>query len=168
MTESTETILESIDQFLRESQPLGPPPGKDYYEMNVSNPDPIPSVIKSWAEDHAQLTDAIVHGHYAIEEVLPYREYQWTRETSRPGSVRVDGEWEHFETGEGKWDALKSEMQKNGWPERMPLKLMVGRDGCAKVGEGNHRLAVADRVGINRVPVQFIFQQNVDNPARCI
>ena len=40
--------------------------------------------------------------------------------------------------------------------------MQVGKNGVAKIGEGNHRLAVAKELGIEKVPVYFLFYNNVE------
>lgn len=92
-----------------------------------------------------------------IRDLWPYREYTWTREHSRPDTFHVDGK-SVWMSGEQKWDALVESMKKRGWDPKYPLYFYIGKDGGAKVGEGNHRLAVARQLGISKAPVVFYFQ----------
>ena len=41
------------------------------------------------------------------------------------------------------------------WDPKEPLQFEIGRKGGVKVGEGNHRLALAKELGISKVPVWF-------------
>lgn len=81
-----------------------------------------------------------------------YREYTWTREKSR-----------HSASGNPeRWDELKRSMAKNGWSKDDPAIFMIGReDGRAKLGEGNHRLAIARELGIKQIPVRFFCDRRV-------
>jgi len=92
-----------------------------------------------------------------VSQLWPYREYTWTRETARSGYARVGGKKSDL-PGELKWDAMKSDLKKNGWDRTEPLYFEIGRSRGAKVGEGNHRLALAKEIGIRKVPVVFLFK----------
>ena len=46
---------------------------------------------------------------------------------------------------------------KKGYNPNYPIMLVVGRNGIVKIGEGNHRLAIAKQLGIKTVPVEFVF-----------
>jgi hypothetical protein len=60
--------------------------------------------------------------------------------------------------GHDKWDAPLIDMKQNGWDINQPIYLQIGKDGSVKVGEGNHRLAIAHRIHLSKIPVQFSFQ----------
>jgi len=79
----------------------------------------------------------------SLEEVWPYREYTWSR-----GRARCSIE---------EWDELLASM-RDGWNVDNPLLFLIGRESGANVGEGNHRLAIAQSLGFDEVPVRFIFQ----------
>jgi hypothetical protein len=79
--------------------------------------------------------------------IWPYREYTWTREKARRSP--------------GEWDTLLQSMKDKGWTENDPAHVLVGKNGRAKVGEGNHRLAIAKELGIRLIPVTFHFWQEV-------
>ena len=91
-----------------------------------------------------------------VRELWPLREYTWSREKSRSGFAKVDGKSVQL-SGPMKWDALVEDMKKRGWDSNDPLILDIGAKGGVKVGEGNHRLAIARELGMSRVPVQFRF-----------
>ena len=42
---------------------------------------------------------------------------------------------------------------------------MFGENGVVKIGEGNHRHEIALELGIEKIPVRFIFWQNVSKPS---
>lgn len=54
-------------------------------------------------------------------------------------------------------------LQEHGWLS--PLLLVIGRNGCIEVGEGNHRLAVARHLRLQYVPVRFVFHQKAHCPS---
>lgn len=92
-----------------------------------------------------------------VRELWPLREYTWTRENSRGGFAKVNGKSVQL-PGPLKWDALKEDMRLRGWNPRDPLLLEIGSEGGVKVGEGNHRLAIARELGIQKVSVEFQFK----------
>jgi ParB-like chromosome segregation protein Spo0J len=59
-----------------------------------------------------------------------------------------------------KWDNLKKSIEEEGVKET--LIFQVGKNGVAKVAEGNHRLAIAKELGIDKVPVKFLFFDTVE------
>lgn len=131
-----------------------------YYAMNPDAPLSIREVATRWAKDgdkaHDARNDASVFW-YPIEDVLPFREYLWSRNDARRGSAG--------------WDDLVASMRTHGWTTESdeyrtkgsidPAHVIVGRNGKVKVGEGNHRLAVARQLGLKRVPVRLHFYQEV-------
>jgi len=60
-----------------------------------------------------------------------------------------------FKSG-NRWDALVQYMKENGW-KKDPGHLMIGSDGSVKLGEGNHRVAIAQQVGLTHVPIMYHF-----------
>ncbi len=114
-----------------------------YY--SISSGASIGSVVDRWVKgDKARDDD--VHATYLPEDVWPYREYAWSRE--------------HARRSPEEWDDLVASMQLTGWDPKNPAIVLVGKNGKAKVGEGNHRLAIALQLGV-RVPVRFEFRQAV-------
>lgn len=95
-------------------------------------------------------------------ELASIRDYEWSRTNIRRGAVPVGKpdskgcprDYSDPLEGPERWDALVKWTKKYGW-KCDPAHVDVGRDGKAKLGEGNHRLAVAEHLGIERVPVQF-------------
>jgi hypothetical protein len=92
----------------------------------------------------------------SVRDLWPLREYTWTRSAARGGYAQVGGKSVWLD-GPMKWDALLQDMKNRGWDKDEPLYLNIGREGGVKVGEGNHRLAIAKELGLNKVPVWFIF-----------
>jgi len=76
-------------------------------------------------------------------ELWPHREYTRSKE---------NGSRSYAE-----WDELRDSLKTNGWDPGNPLMFNVGETGT-KVGEGNHRLALARELGIKEIPVEFHFQ----------
>lgn len=70
-------------------------------------------------------------------DLLPFREYDWSRENNRNGAMY--------------WDSLRDEIEREGF--RSPARLAYNHvTGMAYLGEGNHRLAIAQRLG-RAIPV---------------
>lgn len=126
-----------------------------YYRIVKGATPPVSEVVERWMRGD-KLYDERVHGYYPLRDLWPLREYTWTRSTSRAGVL--DGE---DLPGPEKWDRLVASMRRSGWDPNQPAQIQVGKDGKAKVAEGNHRLAVAREAGIREVPVVFIFRQSV-------
>ena len=146
-----------------------------YYDITRMNPQPtIENVISMWAlGDKAYDPDEAYHAIYSPEEVWPYREYTWSAETARgtevtgTDNVKYQDKWhfiplddEESIVGDLKWDYMYQELKTKGWNRNNPAYIEVGKNGIAKVGEGNHRLAIAMELGIP-VPVLFGFKQTV-------
>jgi len=118
-----------------------------YYRIDPNNPPSVNKVLSRWVIEGDKAYDEFVHGWYSVDDLWPYREYTWAREDSRRSPEE--------------WDELKQSLEDSGWSENDPLLMMVGENGKAKVGEGNHRLAVARGLGLDKVPVRFEFWKSV-------
>jgi hypothetical protein len=132
--------VESFDRVFLESS-------SSLYDLQPGSPLSIATVLERWVQGN-KATDRPVHGWYSPRELWPYREYTWTREDARRSPEE--------------WDELVQSLKKDGWRENNPLLLFVGRNGVAKVGEGNHRLAGARELDLPKVPVRFVFTMEVD------
>lgn len=107
----------------------------------------LKQVIERWQRDGDKTYDddaGVIS--YSPKELLPYREYDWKRGQSR-ASIE-------------EWDELVESLKRDGWKRNNPLIFEIGKRG-ARVGEGNHRLAIANEIGLKSVPVRFIFRPDV-------
>lgn len=145
-----------------------------YYDISPKDPPTIREVIDRWATgDKAYDPDEAYHAMYSPEELWPYREYTWSSDTA--GGTEVLGsdkvsyqdKWyfvpmddEGQIVGRSQWDHMFREMKTRGWNPNKPAYVEIGKNGVAKVGEGNHRLAIAKELGI-KVPVFFSFKSSV-------
>jgi len=127
--------LSRLRQLIRET----------YY--NIPSGAKIKDVVDKWSSKGDKLYDDDVHAVFPAEEVWPYHEYTWSRDSARRSP--------------DEWDELYEAMKKGGWSRKKPAVVLVGKNGKAKVGEGNHRLAMAMELGID-VPVVFEFRNSVD------
>lgn len=104
-----------------------------------------------------------------VEDLWRYRDY-----TRSPKFVKAGYSWPYhsdegklersskeFKGGSDKWDTMALSMEKYGWQDDEPLHLNVGKDGKAKVGEGNHRLAIWRQMGKKQAPVMVHFVTEV-------
>lgn len=109
-----------------------------YYEEFVS----LQDTIDRWQKNGEKLYDRSMPVMLSVAELRPYREYIWTRDHSRLSVAE--------------WDNLVGSLAVDGWRKKSPAHFTIGRAGGAKLGEGNHRLAIAHVLGI-KVPVNFHF-----------
>jgi len=145
-----------------------------YYDISPDNPPSVREVIDRWvAGDKAYDPDEAYHAIYRPEELWAYREYTWSADTAAGAeitggdNVSYQDKW-HFVpmddegkiVGRSQWDHMFQEMKSKGWNKNKPAYLEIGKNGIAKVGEGNHRLAIAMELGIP-VPVFFAFKSSV-------
>jgi predicted kinase len=116
-------------------------------------------IIDRWQKENKKLYDRSMPLFFPTRLLWPLREYTWSRETSRSGYAEF-GREAVLLSGELKWDALKEVLRIKGWDPVDPLLLIIGQEGGVKVGEGNHRLALAMELGLPQVPVRFLFYTN--------
>lgn len=110
---------------------------------------PVKEVLRRWAIDRDKTYDDVVM--VSIDELWPYREYTWSKD-----NFRLKGHDDNY------WDTLKRSIVENGWQQKNPAHVIVGKNGQIKIGEGNHRLAIARELGIKDVPVRYHFYENVE------
>ena len=130
------TLMENWKKYLTEG----------YYEIDPNNPTSIEEIIELWirgnkAYDYDRAPG--YHGMYSTKELDQYREWSDDR-------LRNSQDSEEYQN-------LKAEIAKDGVIE--PLVVQVSKDGEAKIGEGNHRHAIAKELGIQQLPVRFLFWQ---------
>lgn len=116
----------------------------------------VDELARLWREAGMKVYDHAMPIMLPTREVWPHREYTWDREGARSGYAKVNGKSVWLE-GPRKWDALVEDMRVRGWDPNDPLHLMIGRKGGIKVGEGNHRLAIARELRLPKVPAQIHF-----------
>ena len=112
-----------------------------YYDRPLGNLDKI---VDRWQKDGQRPYDRAMPIKVPTGELWKHREYTWERENARRSPEE--------------WDALVKLMKK-GWREQDPLLLFIGRKGGVKVGEGNHRLAIARVLKISQIPVRIVFYE---------
>jgi len=111
------------------------------YSIDFDNPLSIEEVIANWIYgDRPEKQN--VHTLYPIDVLLEYRDLG--QEGAAPGN----------------FEQLAQHMKENGMTE--PIVLVIGKNGQARIGEGNQRLLIAKQIGIKKVPVRFIFRDEVE------
>jgi len=113
------------------------PAEKDYYTFDPD--DHIQLLIDRWQQAGQQPDRRSPPLMVPVSELWLHREYERNPEHSRGGPAH--------------WHKLKQKLAGEGWNPDDPLDLRVGRERGVKVGEGNHRLAIAKELGIEKVPV---------------
>ena len=103
----------------------------------------VHDVISRWQKAGDKLYDDAQPVMLPTEDIFPFREFDRSREGGRNSPEE--------------WDQIVSWMKATGWDPKKPLHMLIGKEGGAKVGEGNHRLAIAKQLGIKTIPVQFHF-----------
>jgi hypothetical protein len=133
----------------------------DYYRYSGES---LEEIACRWVKEDQKMADGQdrFHAKLPVRQLWPIREYTWSRSKARPGyAYNEQGEKVQME-GEAKWDAMKRDMKQHGWRgEEQPVLVDIGKNGKAKVSEGNHRLAIAREIGLREVPVRFFFRQEV-------
>ena len=115
----------------------------DHYDFDTANPLSIEEVARRWAVDDERPDRwGSFTVKYPLEEVWKYREYD-----------RVPGK-DSMKTDE-QWAELSKSMKVWGWDEDEPALMIFGKNGVAKLGEGNHRLWIAKELEMETIPVRF-------------
>ena len=117
------------------------------YDYNASNPPSLSEILRRWVKDGSKPREGKII-YYPLDEVYSIREYGWSDDIRR--------------MSDKDWHDLILSMKKGGWDNRYPAILQFGKNNKMKVGEGNHRLAVAKLLEIRVVPVKFQFYNSVD------
>ena len=152
-------LLENWRQYLNENEDDGKfvcpdpdvPGWKVYYSIKDRlNPPSIDDILNCWVENSGYVYDSNVNWQkpalYDPADLVPYREYGPDRLRNSIGSER--------------YEELKADIKENGIKD--PLIIFFGRNGVAKIGEGNHRHEIAMALGLPKVPVRFVFWKNVN------
>ena len=112
-----------------------------------------------WSAEHHR-GGGVPVGPYGSKWVTVPGMYHGERSDERVRD-RTDKGWREFteeEWAEGTWwDRTKAYMAEHGWMKSDPAHFEIGPDGSAKLGEGNHRLALAHELGIEEVPIRYHF-----------
>jgi len=157
MTKFMKQLYKNWRKYLTESNdrgtfkcPTKDPYGlKTYYKIDRNNPPRIEDILSCWAKNAGHIYDSNVNhmkpAIYPTEELIPFREY--TQDQLRN---QVDSE---------RYQELKDNMEAEGIKE--PLIVYLGKNGVAKIGEGNHRHEIALELEMPEVPVRFIFWEKV-------
>lgn len=154
-------ILERWNRFLKEENdslhytcPEADPAGfKTYYRIDRDDPPSIEQILNCWVKNIAAIYDSNVNllkpALYQTSDLTAYREYP--REY-----LRNPPETQYYQE-------LKKYIEENGFSE--PIIVYLGKNGVAKIGEGNHRHEIALELGIEKTPVRFVFWKYVSKPS---
>ena len=131
--------------------------GVEYYRIDRNNPPTIEQISRCWVNNEGHISDGNINAYkpayYSTEELTPFREYAKER-LRRATSARLDPD-------DNRYEELKADIKQNGIEDS--IIIFIGLNGKAKIGEGNHRHQIALELGLEKVPVRFIFQRNVSS-----
>ena len=158
-SKSKKTILKGVHTYLQDqglNKAAAYDPGSWHYDNESGLR--LQTIIDRWQKHkpRQKMYESDQPVWIPIRKLWPLREYTWTRDKARSGYAQVKGNSVWLD-GPLKWDAIKEDMKMQGWDRSEPLYLNIGHSGV-KVGEGNHRLAIAKELGIREIPVRFLYQ----------
>jgi len=154
-------ILERWKSFLKEESnslhhtcPEADPAGFNaYYRIDRNDPPSIEQILNCWVKNGGAIYDSNVNhlrpALYQPSDLTPYREYP-------RGYLRNQPETQRYQD-------LKKDIEENGFQD--PIIVTFGKNGVVKISEGNHRHEIGLELGIEKIPVRFIFWQNVSKPS---
>ena len=129
----------------------------------------VKQLVAAWVAGNKAYDDSMPI-QMDVEDLWKYREYTRSPEFMRLGYAwpynsdegklaRAHQAW--MPAGQDRWDMMSLSMGKYGWEKEEPAHLIVGKDGKAKLGEGNHRLAIWKSMGKKTAPVMVHFVTEV-------
>ena len=122
-----------------------------YYEVEPNDVPTVQEVLDCWVQNNTKMYERSMPVMYDPADLSQYREFERGRlRNSVEGKV---------------YQELKQSIADEGIKETLHIEL--GKNGVAKIGEGNHRHEIAMEVGLKSVPVTFHFWQSVElTPSR--
>ena len=116
-----------------------------YYDIDPQNPPTIKELLDCWVNSAAGVYENSMPVMFSPAALTPYREY-------KRGKLRNNIKGEYYQE-------LKKSIAKTGIKE--PLHLSFGKNGIAKIDEGNHRHEIAMELGLSKIPVILHFEREV-------
>ena len=148
-------LFENWRNYLTEEQSItlckeDPQGFKSYYRIeDRENPPSIESILDCWANKNAQVNDSSVNimrpAMYPTMELVEYREYKREELRNGPGTPR--------------YQELTNKISEEGIAD--PIIIFFGKNKGIKIGEGNHRHEIAMDLGLEKVPVRYVFWREV-------
>lgn len=140
--------------------------------MTENNIISIKDTIHNFLINSKEINDDIYY--VDIEELIKYSIIKRNKQNSRNGSIlkcydsRKIKQFkqkfpEHYLNGQDKWEKLREELKNKGWIEECPAIIMIRHVGKCRLWDGHHRLYIAKELGIDHIPVKFIFRHNKRN-----
>lgn len=120
---------------------------KEYYTLSeleqfLGRKARIRDISIMWVKNNLSLYDSEYHGYFDIQDVEQYKEYD------RENFSRNSSDENH---------QIMLWLKQTGWKQTNPGQIIVYKDGKIKLSEGNHRLAIALKLGIKTIPILFHF-----------
>jgi hypothetical protein len=114
--------------------------------------------IMEWIRNIRYLISTFPSSLELASSITKLRQDYYGADTFNIKAPRLEPD-EEGNIGLDKWKAMADKLKK-GWLERDPAIVYIGKNAI-KVGEGNHRLAVAKQIGLKEVPVRFMWRNEV-------
>jgi len=139
------TLREYVRHLLESECPTSNNGWTQYYDVDPNNPPSIQAIMNCWIENGGKIYDRSMPLYYSPKDVVQYREY-------KRGRLRSDVTGDYYRK-------LKNSIAREGIKEN--IHIIIGLNGVAKIGEGNHRHEIALEVGLDKMPVFIHFNQEV-------
>ena len=138
------------------------------YIVNKRTKNLILSAVTAYLSDKEKIVETDQIYMVPVDELWVHRIQTKTRKNSRPGGVRMEYDSRkkksfkrqfpgEYYSGTVKWDLLYEDMKKNGWSCENPAVFKIRTNRKSRLWDGHHRLSIAKELGLEEVPVRFIY-----------
>lgn len=133
----------SFAQWLRSKEQV-----RQAIQQNLNTPKmSLKNCIALYTEYNIKIDDFVVL-EFPLESIYPYREYDREMKDGWTGKMDRD-----------EYTDLMKDIGKNGIRQPGILEISAkGADYTVQLGEGNHRLRIADRLNMEKMPISFSYR----------
>ena len=133
--------------------------------MNIPSkcPHTIKTIFEGWlTKPREELVDEGRVYFVPTKELLANRYYKFLRTEEKalaPGKVKNKTR-EDEETGRSKYRTIRDSIRANGFDPLRPLTFLIRKNWTKiQLHQGHHRLAIAKELGLDEVPVLFLYDR---------